>query len=173
MHLVSPADIACGMTMPAATLAKYGIAEEDDDLIPVCLGGDNASPLNHWPQANNASPGAADKDRLEARVCFKVCRDRDDGELQHYQAAFAQDWVALWRAEGQPTATSARRESNSPRRSRSRKLSPSVTESVARHRLLNQLPAKRRRDPCLPTTTANRPLSSHRNPENGALTWPI
>jgi hypothetical protein len=92
----------------AATLAKYRIAEnkaalyEDDDLIPVCLGGDNASPLNHWPQANSASPRAADKDRLEARICFKVCRDRDDSELQRYQTAFAQDWVALWRAEGQP-----------------------------------------------------------------------
>ena len=38
------------------TLARYRIAPsdaaryEDDDLIPVCLGGDNASPLNHWPQ---------------------------------------------------------------------------------------------------------------------------
>jgi hypothetical protein len=39
------------------TLAKYGIAPdraslfEDDDLIPVCLGGNNASPMNHWPQS--------------------------------------------------------------------------------------------------------------------------
>ena len=41
----------------AGTLVRYGIAPdraflfEDDDLIPVCLGGNNASPLNHWPQA--------------------------------------------------------------------------------------------------------------------------
>jgi hypothetical protein len=89
----------------AATLAKYGIARdqaalyEDDDLIPVCLGGDNASPLNHWPQLNAAQPGAADKDRLEVRICARVCRDRDDGELSRYQAAFAQDWIALWRRE--------------------------------------------------------------------------
>jgi hypothetical protein len=89
----------------AGTLAKYGIernqAAEYDDLIPVCLGGDNASPLNHWPQSNSASPGSAEKDRLEVRVCTKVCRDRDDSELHRYQAAFAQDWIALWRAETQ------------------------------------------------------------------------
>jgi hypothetical protein len=55
--------------LPAeATLAKYGIPldraglYEDDDLIPVCLGGDNASPLNHWPQPNSTTRGAADKD---------------------------------------------------------------------------------------------------------------
>lgn len=93
----------------AATLAKYGIAPdqaaayEDDDLIPVCLGGDNASPLNHWPQLNSPAggtePGAWDKDRLEAHICAKVCRDRDDGELARYQAAFAHDWSALWRQE--------------------------------------------------------------------------
>jgi hypothetical protein len=40
----------------AGTLAKYGIAGdraslfEDDDLIPVCLGGNGASPMNHRPQ---------------------------------------------------------------------------------------------------------------------------
>src|SRR5215468_8219777 len=59
----------------AATLAKYGITPdkaalyEDDDLIPVCLGGDNASPLNNWPQLNSAQPGAWDKDQLEAHIC--------------------------------------------------------------------------------------------------------
>jgi hypothetical protein len=58
------------------TLQRYGIPEnriedyEDDDLIPVCLGGDNASPLNHWPQ-----PWAeADrKDEIEAEMCARVC----------------------------------------------------------------------------------------------------
>jgi hypothetical protein len=50
------------------TLAKYGIAPyraslfEDDDLIPVCLGGDNASPLNHWPQSISGEWGAEMKD---------------------------------------------------------------------------------------------------------------
>jgi hypothetical protein len=89
----------------AGTLAKYGIGEdraslfEDDDLIPVCLGGDNASPQNHWPQPNGATPGAADKDLLEQRICAEVCRSRDDGLLAKYQAAFAKDWTALWRAK--------------------------------------------------------------------------
>jgi hypothetical protein len=89
----------------ASTLAKYGIPEfeaakyEDDDLIPVCLGGDNASPLNHWPQSNSATPGAADKDMLEQRSCREVCRTRDDNLPAKYQAAFATDWVALWREQ--------------------------------------------------------------------------
>jgi hypothetical protein len=88
----------------AGTLAKYGIPRdqaagyEDDDLIPVCLGGDNASPLNHWPELLEQ---AHRKDWLEVHVCTRVCRDRDDSELHRYQAAFAQDWIALWRAETQ------------------------------------------------------------------------
>jgi hypothetical protein len=78
------------------TLAKYGIPEteaakyEDDDLVPVCLGGDNASPLNHWPELRSAVPGAADKDALERRICYAP-------QLAGYQAAFAKDWLALWR----------------------------------------------------------------------------
>jgi hypothetical protein len=49
---------------------------EDDDLIPVCLGGDNASPL-YLPQSYCATPGAADKDALEGadlnprNACYK------------------------------------------------------------------------------------------------------
>lgn len=85
------------------TLAKYGIPHsagwqyEDDDLVPVCLGGDNASPLNHWPQPNSANPGAADKDRLVWQICAEVCQARDDALLARYQAAFAKDWTALLR----------------------------------------------------------------------------
>jgi hypothetical protein len=38
----------------ADTLARYGVAParsgefEDDDPVPVCLGGDNGDPRNHW-----------------------------------------------------------------------------------------------------------------------------
>src|SRR5215471_18655630 len=38
------------------TLAKYGSPPseasryEDDNRVPICLGGDNASPLDHWPE---------------------------------------------------------------------------------------------------------------------------
>jgi hypothetical protein len=86
----------------ANTLAKYGLSpdqaasHEDDDLIPICLGGDNASPLNHWPQPRGVAMGAEDKDALEWQVCAKVC---DDAELARYQAEFANDWIALWREE--------------------------------------------------------------------------
>jgi hypothetical protein len=90
-----------------ATLAKYGIPRdqaaqyEDDDLVAVCLGGANASPLNHWAQQRSAHLGAADKDWLEVHLHAKVCRDRNDGELHRYQAAFAQDWITLWHVERQ------------------------------------------------------------------------
>ncbi|MBO0712892.1 MAG: hypothetical protein J2P47_16590 [Acetobacteraceae bacterium] len=89
----------------AGTLAKYGIPldradlYEDDDLVPVCLGGDNASPLNHWPQPNSATPGVADKDMLEQHLCTKVCLARDDGLLARYQTAFANDWTVLRRGK--------------------------------------------------------------------------
>jgi hypothetical protein len=87
----------------AGTLAKYGIAPdraflfEDDDLIPVCLGGNNASPLNHWPHPFGGDWGAERKDALEQRVCGEICFIRDDAQLARYQAAFAKNWVALYR----------------------------------------------------------------------------
>ena len=52
----------------AETLAKYGMLwsahglVEDDDRVPLCLGGNNADPRNHWPQAWEQ---AREKDRLE------------------------------------------------------------------------------------------------------------
>jgi hypothetical protein len=70
---------------------------EDDDLIPVCLGGNNASPLNHWPQALGGEWSAERKDGLEKRVCSEICLTRDDAQLARYQAAFAKNWVALYR----------------------------------------------------------------------------
>jgi hypothetical protein len=85
----------------ADTLAKYGLPlaaagrYEDDDLVPVCLGGDNASPQNHWPQARAREWGAEVKDALEWRLCTEICPTRDDAALVRYQAAFAKDWIAL------------------------------------------------------------------------------
>ena len=70
---------------------------EDDDLIPVCLGGSNASPLNHWPQSFGGGWGAEKKDALEQRVCSEICLIRDDAQLARYQAAFTTNWVALYR----------------------------------------------------------------------------
>jgi hypothetical protein len=61
------------------TLQRYGIPRtqshsfEDDDLVPICLGGDNASPLNHWPEP---LPQAERKDDLEWQLCRAVCAGR-------------------------------------------------------------------------------------------------
>lgn len=80
----------------AGTLAKYGIPAseasqyEDDDRVPVCLGGDNASPLNHWPQL---WPDARQKDDFEREVCRRVCNDRNL-DLTVAQGWFMGDWRA-------------------------------------------------------------------------------
>jgi hypothetical protein len=68
----------------AGALAKYHIPRgvvgefEGDDLIPVCLGGDYASPLNHWPQPNTGQWGAAAMDELEWKICGESSLKRDD-----------------------------------------------------------------------------------------------
>jgi hypothetical protein len=59
------------------TLRRYNIpraqsgAFEDDDLVPICLGGDNSSLLNHWPEP---WAQAERKDELESETCRAVCR---------------------------------------------------------------------------------------------------
>ena len=72
----------------AGTLAKYGLPlsaardVEDDDLIPVSLGGDNANPLNHWAEP---WPQAREKDRLEWVMAREVCGGRVTLQwAQHY-----------------------------------------------------------------------------------------
>lgn len=84
----------------ASTLAKYGLPRrdrrlyEDDDLVPVCLGGDNADPRNHWPQL---WAEARRKDALEWAACRAVCRTGSQSDLQRLQRAFATDWVSVER----------------------------------------------------------------------------
>jgi hypothetical protein len=36
-------------------------------------------------------------DALEQRVRAEICPTRDDAQLARYQAAFAKNWVALYR----------------------------------------------------------------------------
>lgn len=81
----------------AGTLAKYGIPYsegrryEDDDLVPVCLGGDNADPSNHWPQP---WAQARQKDHLEAAACRRVCEGKEkltDAQRYFLSDAWAKD----------------------------------------------------------------------------------
>lgn len=80
----------------ANTLRKYNLPlsfarlVEDDDRYPVCLGGDNANPLNHWPQNRTGPWNAHDKDHLEDKVCEMV----KSGEMtiEAGDGIFAGDW---------------------------------------------------------------------------------
>lgn len=95
------------------TITKYGYAPdqarlvEDDDLIPVGLGGDNASPYNHWAQPCTRWEGphcvageAYRKDRAEAgardELCYYELRVNGpaaaDRLLAVLQRTFASDW---------------------------------------------------------------------------------
>lgn len=81
------------------TLAKYGIPQsqrgfyEDDDRVPLCLGGDNADPRNHWPQPWKE---AELKDRLEREICIAVC-DWHTMTLDQGQRIFLGDWWQAYR----------------------------------------------------------------------------
>lgn len=72
---------------------------QDDDRAPVCLGGDNADPRNHWAQPPDALTadglGWEAKDRLDDEACREVCR----GQITSREA---QAWFlapADWRVE--------------------------------------------------------------------------
>lgn len=79
----SKADTLRKYSLPLAAAPEY----EDDDRVPVCLGGDNADPRNHWPQPLGA---AREKDRLEVQVCRAVCAGTMS--LQEGQELFLGDW---------------------------------------------------------------------------------
>ena len=86
----------------AITLPRYRIPAaaghlyEDDDLIPICAGGDNADPRNHWPQRCDGWRGpvciagpARKKELEEPRTCRAVC----DGTMS---LDAAQDYFRHW-----------------------------------------------------------------------------
>jgi hypothetical protein len=92
-----------------STLIKYGLPPsqardfEDDDRVPICVGGDNTDPGNHWPQRCTEWKGlrcvagpAFEKDRLEAWVCRAVC-DEHQMPLAAAQHMFLGDWRAAYR----------------------------------------------------------------------------
>lgn len=82
-----------------STLAKYGIPQsdrryyEDDDRVPLCLGGDNSDPHNHWPQPWTE---AELKDRFERQICKAVC-DLHTMTLDQGQQIFLGDWWQAFR----------------------------------------------------------------------------
>jgi hypothetical protein len=69
------------------------VTSKDDDRVPVCLGGDNGNPLNHWAQPRSS---AREKDQLEAWVCRAVC-DEHSMALRDAQAMFLGDWREAYR----------------------------------------------------------------------------
>lgn len=77
-------------------LAEYSItwtdraSYEDDDLVPVCLGGANADIRNHWPQPVDQ---AEIKDEIEAEMCRKVCAG-EIGIIQAQRYFRDLDWAA-------------------------------------------------------------------------------
>jgi hypothetical protein len=92
----------------ASTLIKYGLSPsqtrdfEDDDRVPICAGGDNADPGNHWPQRCTEWEGlrcvagpAFEKDQLDAWVCRAVC-DEHRMPLAAAQRMFLGDWRAAY-----------------------------------------------------------------------------
>lgn len=85
----------------AETLARYGLPlgqaryYEDDDRVPVCAGGDNADPRNHWAEPLRE---AHEKDKLEAKACRLVCEGKVPlGEAQGW---FLGDFrEQMWRVQ--------------------------------------------------------------------------
>jgi hypothetical protein len=86
-------------TKQLSTSLKYHIpytpkTYQDDDLIPVCLGGDNSDPKNHWPQPSHALTkfGFQEKDQLDDTACYRVCHTKDM-TLEFAQSLFLNsDW---------------------------------------------------------------------------------
>jgi hypothetical protein len=76
--------------------AAYGMDRagrdfEIDHRVPLCIGGADARE-NLWPQEGWEHPSYHDKDRLEAEVCRRVCRNHEIS-LPDGQAIFLGDWI--------------------------------------------------------------------------------
>jgi hypothetical protein len=83
-------------------LTRYGLPPgthpgyEIDHLIPLCLGGAD-DPSNLWPQMRRSIEpewNAEAKDRLERRLCDRVCAGQLD--LGTAQQEIAEDWIAVY-----------------------------------------------------------------------------
>jgi hypothetical protein len=85
---------------------QTGVCCEIDHLIPLELGGSNAT-RNLWPQRYDRQWNAHDKDRLEGRLHRLVCSGKLD--LKSAQSAIATDWITAYReyVGGLPTTWGA------------------------------------------------------------------
>jgi hypothetical protein len=64
---------------------------EDDDLVPICAGGDNSAPGNHWPQPLFE---AREKDALEGEACRDICLH--GASPTWWQGQFRAEWRRLY-----------------------------------------------------------------------------
>ena len=78
-------------------MREFGLAGDiddydEDDLVPLCVGGHPRDPRNLWPQPVKGRWTSAVKDQLEANLCRQVCRG--DITLKEGQAIFLEpDWI--------------------------------------------------------------------------------
>lgn len=87
------------------TMIRYGVPPsdrrqyEDDDLVPVDAGGNNADPKNHWAEVNNRNApdglGYEAKDWLDAYAKTAICRLNIP--VATVQGWFLGDWRVAYR----------------------------------------------------------------------------
>ena len=84
----------------ARQILRYKYADADggsyleDHFVPIELGGDPDAPSNMWPQPLSPTPGAREKDRVEAFLHEQVCSGRTT--LAAAQQAILNDWIAVY-----------------------------------------------------------------------------
>jgi hypothetical protein len=93
-------------------IEQYGYADkkladyEEDHLVPLELGGAPRDPANLWPEpraitsSDGTAVGADAKDHLENALNREVCSGALS--LADAQRLIAGDWIAAWRAAGNP-----------------------------------------------------------------------
>ena len=68
---------------------------EEDQLVPLSLGGSPRDPQNLWPEPRESEWGADKKDQLEFVLYRMVCQGETPiAEAQH---EIATDWIAAWK----------------------------------------------------------------------------
>jgi len=82
-------------------IREYGYADtdprdyEEDDLIPLNIGGAPGDPRNLWPQPRNSEWNAERKDELEFKLYKLVCYGKVP--LAEAQQEMAKDWINAYK----------------------------------------------------------------------------